>query len=292
MVATRARRFRSPRAWLLGGMSVTAAVVALAPPSVAAASQDWFPARMVVKWNQALMDSTRTSTAGPVAQRIGAIVQASVFDAVNGITHRYRPYHDTDPAPHRASPSAAAAGAAYEALRVLLPDQQTTFSALLDQTVPRRTHGPGARGVAWGQSVADNILAWRANDGFADTPPPYVPSSDPGRWQPTPPLFIGPAFRELATATPFAIASPNRYRPATPPALTSARYAADYAEVNAYGSIDSTIRTAYGTETAKLWAADGPQDLWDTRRRHPDHQPAPQSHRRRPRARANQHRHG
>jgi membrane-associated phospholipid phosphatase len=45
--------------------------------------------------------------------------------------------------------------------------------------------------------------------------------------------------------------------------LTSARYAADYAEVKAYGRIDSTVRTAEGTETARLWAADGPQDLWD-----------------------------
>src|SRR5262249_4651352 len=52
----------------------------------------------------------------PPAARIGAIVQASVFDAVNGIARRYAPYHVAPAAPRGASRAAAATGAAYTAL--------------------------------------------------------------------------------------------------------------------------------------------------------------------------------
>jgi hypothetical protein len=50
--------------------------------------------------------------------------------------------------------------------------------------------------------VANNILAWRATDGFAAPPPPYTVGSAPGDWQPTPPAFLGPPqtplFRQFA----------------------------------------------------------------------------------------------
>jgi hypothetical protein len=47
----------------------------------------------------------------PPAARIGAIVQASVFDAVNGIDRRYAFYHVPPAAPPPASRAAAAAAA-------------------------------------------------------------------------------------------------------------------------------------------------------------------------------------
>jgi len=53
-----------------------------------------------------------------------AIVQASVFDAVNGIERRYAFYHVAPAAPRGASPAAAAAGAAYTALVALIPGQK------------------------------------------------------------------------------------------------------------------------------------------------------------------------
>jgi hypothetical protein len=238
--------------------------VALLPSGAAAADGDNSPfaTQTVLAWNQALMNSVRP-LGGPGPFRTAAIVQAAVFDAVNGITHRYRPFHDTDPAPRDAAPAAAVAGAAYQALRVLLPSQTATFAGLLTQTVPRQDKA-SVRGLAWGESVADTILAGRADDGFLATPAPYTPTAEPGRWQPTPPAFIGPASRQLMSATPFVLSSPSQFRPGPPPALSSTRYATDYAEVKAYGSRDSPVRSPNGTETATLRAADGPADLWDT----------------------------
>ena len=210
-----------------------------------------------------MMDNLR-QTAGPVAMRIGAIVQASVFDAINGITRRYTEYHETNLPPRGVLATAAAAGAAYQALRLLFPGAKASFDGLLAGTVPQHSGGAAARGVAWGESVADDIVNWRSTDGFTAVLPPYVSSLAPGRWQPTPPLFGPPLFRQFATMVPFAMASPTQFQPPPPPALDSVRYATDFAEVKAYGRLDSAVRTAHGTETALLWQADAPVDLWDT----------------------------
>ena len=73
------------------------------------------------------------------------------------------------------------------------------------------------RGLAWGTTVANDILAWRATDGFSTPPPSYTVGSSPGDWQPTPPAFLGPPaaplFRQFAAMTPFALSSPAQFRP-------------------------------------------------------------------------------
>lgn len=61
--------------------------------------------------------------------RNAAIVQASVFDAVNGINPRYTPIHVKPAAPRGASRRAAAVQAAYVSLVNLYPTQ--TFDAQL-----------------------------------------------------------------------------------------------------------------------------------------------------------------
>ena len=62
-------------------------------------------------------------------------MQASVFDAVNGIERRYTPYHVDPAAPPGASRDAAAASAAYTALVALIPSQKPLF----DQQLAART---------------------------------------------------------------------------------------------------------------------------------------------------------
>ncbi|MDX2695814.1 vanadium-dependent haloperoxidase [Streptomyces ipomoeae] len=49
------------------------------------------------------------------------------------------------------------------------------------------------------------------------------------------------------------LTSQNQFRLGPPPALDSRRYAADLAEVRAYGAVDSTARNAHQTETATFW---------------------------------------
>src|SRR5262249_33271879 len=57
--------------------------------------------------------------------------------------------------------------------------------------------------------------------------------------------------------------SPSQFRPAGPPALTSARYAQDFNEVKMLVGLGSTTRTAYQIETAKFWQFDLGIAQWD-----------------------------
>jgi hypothetical protein len=225
---------------------------------------------IVTQWNLTMISALEAAGVGPPpAARVGAIVQASVFDAVNGIERRFTPYDVAPAAPHGASRAAAAAGAAYTALVALMPAQKPLFDAQLAATLSQISANlsrPGQsvkRGLAWGDTVANDILAWRLTDGFSTVLPPYVGDSNPGDWRPTPPLFLPAQFRQFASMTPFALTSPDQFLPAGPPALTSARYAADLAEVQAYGSATSSVRTPDQTQTAIFWQDDTSAAMWN-----------------------------
>lgn len=204
----------------------------------------------------------------PAAIRLGAIVQASVFDAVNGIDPQYTAVHVAPAGPADASRQAAAVAAAHTALASLFPLQKTALDAQFASSIAAMRDGDGANpriamGIAWGNSVAGQILAWRAADGFS-TVLPYTQGFAPGDWAPTPSgSGPGPKFQSLSITTPFAMTSPSEFRPAGPPALTSARYTADFKEVKDYGSATSTFRSSLQTETAKFWQLDTPVGIWD-----------------------------
>jgi len=238
-------------------------VAVLVAPAVANAD-------VVTAWNRTMVTGLEAAHVGPQpSSRIGAIVETSVFDAVNGIERRYTPFHLTPDAPPGASRAAAAASAAYTALAALVPSQQSLFEQQLQSTLAQISDDPAdpgqsvLRGLDWGQSVANAILAWRANDGLNAVPPPYVFGTSPGDYQPTPPLFGLPLFRQYATMTPWALTAPSQFLPPGPPSLTSARWAQDLAEVQAYGSATSTVRTAWETETARFWQSDTPVAMWN-----------------------------
>jgi hypothetical protein len=228
-------------------------------------------ADVVIAWNQTLLAALANAhTPAPPGTRLGAIVQSAVFDAVNGIDRRYTAIHVQPAAPRGASRAAAAAGAAHEALVALFPSQQPMLDAQLatslaeigDDADDDSDGGSNsiATGLAWGQTVADQIVAWRAADHFSDPLPVYVPGTQPGNWQPTPPGFsTQPLFRQLAVTTPFALTSPSQFRPAGPPALSSARYAADFNEVKAVGNAITPQQAA----TAVFWNSDTPTAIWD-----------------------------
>jgi hypothetical protein len=243
---------------------VLIAAAALAAPAVASAD-------VVTDWNRTMVETLEVDkTPPPPSARVGAIVQSAVFDAVNGIAHRYTPIHVQPDAPRGASRAAAAAGAAHEALVTLFPAQHATLDQRLADTIAQIADGSKgdgrsiAEGLQWGKTVADETLLWRATDGINTVPPTYAPAGTPGRWAPTPPAFVlMPLFRQFATLTPFALASPAQFLPAPPQPLTSARYARDLNEVKALGSANSTIRTPEQTQTAIFWQSDTPTAIWD-----------------------------
>src|ERR1041385_5666325 len=48
----------------------------------------------IIDWNQHLLESALTAKSSPLlTPRVGAIVRAAVFDAVNGIERKYEPIH-------------------------------------------------------------------------------------------------------------------------------------------------------------------------------------------------------
>jgi len=147
-------------------------------------------ADVVTDWNSAALNAIRLDkTPPPKASRALAILHAAIYDAVNGITRTHEPYLIGGYVPASASVDAAAAAAAHRVLVSLYSAQQATFDATYQTGLASLADGPQKNaGVAWGESVAAQLLAARASDGFDVTVPP--PSgSGPGVWVPTPPAF-------------------------------------------------------------------------------------------------------
>ncbi|HEX9099428.1 MAG TPA: vanadium-dependent haloperoxidase [Candidatus Dormibacteraeota bacterium] len=223
---------------------------------------------VVIDWNRIMLTAFATPVPpvpAPPGTRLGAIVQAAVFDAVNGIDRKYTPIHVAPAAPDGASPEAAAAGAAHTVLVAMFPAQQAALDADLAASLAamKGSNTGIANGLAWGNSVGAQIWAWRKTDGFSTVLPAYVPGTAPGDWQPTPGGSGDPKFRTLAITTPFAMTSPSQFRPAGPPALTSALYLQDFNEVKAFGNLTSTVRTPYQTQTGQFWQSDTVTAIWD-----------------------------
>jgi hypothetical protein len=174
--------------------------------------------------------------------RHGAIVQAAVFEAMNGIERRYTSILDktTAHAPRTASQRAAVMQAAYASLMRLYPSPAAASiinaarASSLADIVGTETVGSGQlieQGISFGQEVADAVWEWRSTDGFNTDPPTYAGSFGPGEWRPTPPAFgLGAGYPQFSNQTPWVIAAPNSFRPGGPPALGSARYVADFTE--------------------------------------------------------------
>jgi len=223
----------------------------------------------ITDWNQTMLRAALVAgTSPPATSRVAAIVQAAVFDAVNGIARRYTPIHVEPAGPAGASREAAAVQAAYATLVQLYPAQKSTFDARLAVSLAvlgaREDSASIASGLAWGQTVADAILTWRSNDGFTPAPSPFLGGTNVGQWRPTPPAFASGAVPQFAYMTPWVIAAPSQFRPAGPPALTSARYAKDFNETKTMGHMLSSTRTPDQTVYAWFWASATPSFLFNT----------------------------
>jgi membrane-associated phospholipid phosphatase len=209
----------------------------------------------VTDWNQILTSAlTATATNPQNSGRIAAITQAAVFDAVNGIDRRYAPYFVTDAGPRKASRRAAAVQAAYVVLKKLLPTQEPGLTRQRDASIATiESEEPVESGIAWGEFVATELLEERSTDGFS--PPGGTPdngSLEVGKWRPE--VAGNPAITPwLAVLKPFVMTSPDQFRPGGPPALDSAAYASDFAEVKTLGRATGSSRTADQTVIAFFW---------------------------------------
>src|SRR3954451_6618993 len=210
-------------------------------------------ANVVLEWNQLTLHAIGQARVSPVvASRALAITQAAVYDAVVAIDRSFEPYHAHVQASRGASPEAAAAQAAHDALAALFPAQAGTFDAALAADLVGIPAGRGRQGIGAGHEAAQQILAWRSTDGSTATVT-YTPGTDPGDWQPTPPALLPALLPQWPNVTPFALSAGAQFRPAAPPALDTAEYAAAVNEVKDLGSATSPTRSAEQTQIAKFW---------------------------------------
>jgi hypothetical protein len=221
----------------------------------------------VIQWNQELQAVLVAPGAQPASihpTRTMAITQIAVYDAVNGIVGGGAPVLVDLHGPRSASPDAAAAAAARTALDALLPSQQSAIDSFFQSSLAQIGSGEHVdRGIRFGDEVANAVLAARANDGATATPPVFTPGTGPGEYQLTPPALAPAGFTQTQHVTPFVLQSASQFRPAAPPALTSAQYAADFNEVHSLGQKTSTTRTADQTAIGRFWGAAPVWVVWN-----------------------------
>ena len=265
LLGAAARAVRPVALVLVRKLLAASAAAALMLGSAAVAKAD-----TVTDWNATFLDAAAAAKlGGPESARIGAIVQAAVYDAVNGVGRRYTPYRVDRAAPSSTSADAAAAGAAYTALIALIPSQRTLFDQRLNATLAGLATASGtltrpvAQGLEWGRTVAKGMLAWRVRDRIRTKEGEYVVKAVPGGWQPTSPTPGPPVDRQFATLTPFALTSPSQFTPPAPPSVAGHTYALDQAEVQALGGARSGERTPRETRIALFWHADMPVAVWN-----------------------------
>jgi PAP2 superfamily protein len=231
-----------------------AALAAL--PAASRAAQAPRPASPVVEWNQFLLDLQATPGDQPATIHPTydlAVMHAAIYDAVASIDGG-APYLAHLPAPRRASDAAAADTAAHDTLVALYPGLRATIDAKYAATLGRLRGGlPRAEGVLVGRLAAAVALRARAHDGSDAPPVPFTPGTQPGDYQLTPPGFVQPVFTQWAGVRPFVLRRASEFRPPAPPALTSAKYAAAIAEVQALGPATGSTRTADQTQIGLFW---------------------------------------
>ena len=172
------------------------------------------------------------------AQRMMGMVHAAMFDAVNSIELRYRPYLVQLPADPATSKEAAAAAAAAAVLATIDEKTASEMKVALSSYLASIPDGAAkADGIKLGEAVAAKVLEARANDGH-DAVDDYRPRTTPGVYVPTPIT----AASMWSKVKPFAMTTPSQFRPGPPISLDSKEWATDYNEIKDYGGKTSANR--------------------------------------------------
>jgi hypothetical protein len=211
-------------------------------------------ADVITDWNEKAVAHVIGRNMGPPpAERVIAMVHVAMFDAINSIDRRYRPYLVQLPAAPTTSKEAAAAAAAGTVLAALNREtagEMRGAMAVYLAAIPNSD--AKAEGIKLGESVAAKILEARANDGSA-APDAYRPKTRPGVYVPT----AITAVSWWPNVKPFALTSGAQFRPQPPISLKSEQWAAEYNEIKALGGRTSTKRSPRQTEDARFWLATG-----------------------------------
>jgi hypothetical protein len=212
----------------------------------------------VSDWNEIANNSVAAGRPGAIGQTDLALTQVAMHDALQSYEKRFEVYY-AQIKPVSGSKVAAAVAAAYGVLVRFYPSQAATLDATY-ATYLANNGLTGDPGLAVGDAVAAKIATLRRLNPDP-LPPPNVGEVAIGKWRPIQ-NHLGPAplppaapfaFPWMGSFDPFVLTGPARFRSLPPPALTSARYAADYNEVKAKGALTGSTRTPEQTDISWFW---------------------------------------
>jgi len=225
--------------WWLGWLAL-----ALAAPANADIVMDWNGRADAIAADKRLPP--------PMQARAQALMHVSMFEAINAIDRRYRPYRLELIADRNTSREAAASSAAHAVLVALYPDQASSLDAQLAAELGRVAEGPAKeRALILGRKAAADLLALHAADGEgADD---YRPFTQPGVYVPTQPVagYLVRSFK------PWVMTNASQFLPPPPPALASETWTRDVNEIRQVGALNSSIRTPEQTTVGKFWFLTG-----------------------------------
>jgi hypothetical protein len=163
-------------------------VALLLTASITAASGN-----VITDWDETAVSIAQPATGPlpPTAVRTVAIADIAMFEAVNAIELRYKPYKIRLPATPDTSKEAAAVAAAAAVLIKLVPDTAADVQSSLTSYLATLPDGEAkSKGIQLGQAVAAKLLEARTNDG-ASAADAYRPKTKPGVHIPPPLLSAG-----------------------------------------------------------------------------------------------------
>ena len=220
---------------------------------------------------QGVIHNAAAPRSGGTSQILHAMVMLAVYDAVVAIEGGYEPFGTAIDAAAGADVRAAVATAAYRTAhaRILAsqkPLLDTQYAAYL-ATIPNGF--AKSSGIQIGEAAAASILAMREDDGFfnivlyeCSSMPAPVGEFVPDAGCPTAPGAPQPVDAKVGKIKSFIGKDAARVRPSGPTPLTSAEYAADFAETRDYGRMDSTRRSDEQRDIAYFWS-ENPYVHWN-----------------------------
>jgi hypothetical protein len=217
------------------------------------------PERMIdetLVWNQVMLETIVAGTLGnPQTIRMAATVNTAMFDARNGASRKYTPIYVTQTAPPGTHRRAAVVQAAYVTLKAFYPTQLARFDNQRALSLAEFNHDDPAavqRGIEWGETVATEVLAWRAADGFSNPVAPFTGAGAvTGQWESATGAAMSPG--NISFTAPFVLAASTQFQWAFPrpwARLDSAAYAESFNEIATMGVKTGSRRTPDQTHIA------------------------------------------
>lgn len=222
-----------------------------------------FVSNEVTYWTDVVLEAYRRKGGGPgPLARVGAIVEAGMFDTANGVIISKTGRTDYDSYLIRVRTNRNVEGdlaigmTARDLLTWLVPAQTTYFNQKFTERYGSRTDNPARR---LSGKVVNAYQNARGTDGSGNTTA-YIFDSGLGAFQ-SPQGNCSPIDPNWGGVTPFVMSSGSQFRTPLPYAnyselINSASYRNQLAEVREVGREDSATRTATQTETAFFWAND------------------------------------